>query len=80
MFFRPRASTALSSRLAVVVGCFSSLSSNPAVMTAAGGSQGEARGLFLWGVVHAAMVIFFDQVNETTRIKPFDSIARHHAS
>lgn len=45
-FSSPRASATLSSRPDVVAGCFSSLSSDPLVMTAMGAFQGEARGLF----------------------------------
>lgn len=45
-FSIPRASATLSSRSDVVAGCFSSLSSDPLVMTAMGAFQGEARGLF----------------------------------
>lgn len=46
MFSGPRAATTLSSRPDVVAGCFSSLGSDPLVMTAMGVFQGGARGLF----------------------------------
>ena len=47
----PRATTTLSSRPDVVAGCFSSLGSDPLVMTATDAFQGGARGLFLSAAV-----------------------------